>query len=71
MQIPNEPDFDFFFTSEDLYLLAKGLTHFIDCDCATIQQLIDCFPLLEKIELLNNQGLDDMAKSWNEKGVDE
>lgn len=73
-QIPSEGDF--FFTSQDLYLMAKGLNHFIECDCANPQELVDCFPLLEKIEMLNRmgmefEGLGDIAQSWDTPGVEE
>ena len=72
---PNdEPDFDFFFTSDDLYLLAKGLNHLVDCECTTIQELVDCFPLLSKIEKLNaadGTGLEHLAESWGDKTIDE
>lgn len=73
MSIPTEPDNDFFFTTDDLYLLAKGLGHLVDCECSTVQDLTDIFPLLAKIEALNLPmlGLEHLAETWNDRGVDE
>lgn len=74
MNTPIPSNGGFFPTRRQRDLMMKSLDHLMGCDCTTDSDIEVGFELIDIVQALNSIAvieLDDMAKSWDEPGVEE